>query len=242
MPTSSQTEHQAFDPNIDKTAIPLWNDAYVNGAENLWGDPPVPAAEAAARVFKENGAFTVLDMPCGDGRNLPALAEGGRILLGADTSANALDISEQVVTRAGVSQKTALLQLDAYAMKVPSGSLDGVFCWDLLGHLTEPVRALHELVRVLRPGGRLVANMWTMNDCQVNDPNIREVAPRTYIDHFGFYCEFYGRSDIDTLLDRAGLVAESVVLAQWSEPPHVGYRDYPHDHESWVITLTKTAS
>ena len=242
MSSARTPDIQTFDPDIDKTAIPMWNDAYVNGADNLWGDPPVPAAAEAARVFADNGAFTVLDMPCGDGRNLPALAQGGAVLLGADTSTNALGISEKVVTRAGVAQKTALIQLDAYDIAVPTGSIDGVFCWDLLGHLTEPVRAMHELVRILRPGGRLVANMWTMNDCQVTDPNIREVEPRKFIDHFGFYCEFYRREDIDALLKEAGLVAESVTLAQWSEPPHVGYRDYDHDHESWVMTLLKTSN
>ena len=64
----------------DDAAIPLWDGAYdttvIKDQGNLWGDPPVPHAETAARIFAENSAAVILDLPCGDGRNLPPLAQG----------------------------------------------------------------------------------------------------------------------------------------------------------------------
>jgi ubiquinone/menaquinone biosynthesis C-methylase UbiE len=230
-------------PSRDAAAIPLWNDAYdtsqVRGSGNLWGDPPVPHAERAARLFAANAASVVLDLPCGDGRNLPPLAMGAPILLAGDSSPNAMTIAERVTERASVRDKTVFVQVDAFATGLLDDSVDGVFCWDLLGHLTNPEDALRELYRITRPGGHIVANMWTMDDCQTSDPNIREIAPKEYVDHFDFYCRFYDRADLDALLDSVGMTAVSVEVQRWWEPPHAGYRDYEHEHESLVFTIKK---
>jgi ubiquinone/menaquinone biosynthesis C-methylase UbiE len=227
----------------DAAAIALWNGAYepsrLNGHSNLWGDPPVPYADTAAALFRQNAASVVLDLPCGDGRNLPPLATGAPILLAGDTSANAMAIARTVTGKAGVSQKVVFIEVDAFATGFLDGSIDGIFCWDLLGHLTDPEDALRELHRILSPGGSLVANMWTMNDCQVSDPNIREVGPKEYIDHFDFYCRFYDSDDLTALLSSVGLSAGSVEVASWWEPPHAGYRDYVHQHESLIFRVTK---
>jgi ubiquinone/menaquinone biosynthesis C-methylase UbiE len=230
----------------DAAAIPLWDGAYepgrLNGQPNLWGDPPVPYAEIAARLFAENGARVILDLPCGDGRNLPPLAAGAPILLAGDTSVNAMAIAEGVTRKAQVRHKVVFVAVDAFATGFLDDSIDGIFCWDLLGHLTDPQDALRELYRVLTPGGSLVANMWTMNDCQVSDPNIREIGAKEYVDHFDFYCRFYDQDDLSALLTSVRLSAASVEVASWWEPPHAGYREYVHQHESLIFRVTKSAS
>ena len=229
----------------DAAAIPLWDGAYepsrLNGHSNLWGDPPVPYAATAAALFKRNSASVVLDLPCGDGRNLPPLAAGAPIVMAGDTSTNAMAIARTVTRKAGVSGKVVFVEVDAFATGFLDGSIDGIFCWDLLGHLTDPEDALREFHRILAPGGSLIANMWTMNDCQVSDPHIREIAPKEYVDHFDFYCRFYDHDDLAGLLDSVGLRAESVEVASWWEPPHAGYRDYDHQHESLIFRITKAA-
>jgi ubiquinone/menaquinone biosynthesis C-methylase UbiE len=227
----------------DAAAVPLWDEAYgsahLKDHQNLWGDPPVPYAAAAAELFKQNNSRVVIDLPCGDGRNLAALADGTSILLGADTSGTAMAIAERVVAQAGVAAKTLFLRMDAFDTGLLDNSVDGIFCWDLLGHLRNVEDALKELYRVIRPGGIIVANMWTMNDCQTSDPDIREIAPKEYIDHFDFYCRFYDAEDLDALLKATGMRAESVVVSSWTEPAHADYRTYVHDHESLAFTIRK---
>jgi SAM-dependent methyltransferase len=229
----------------DAAAVPLWDEAYgpahLKDQGNLWGDPPVPYAATAAALFGANHSTVVIDLPCGDGRNLAALAGGTSILLGGDTSVRAMTIAEQVAARDGIGTKTVFMRMDAFDTGLLDNSVDGIFCWDLLGHLTNAGDALRELYRVIRPGGVIVANMWTMNDCQTSDPDIRQIAPKEYIDHFDFYCRFYDREDLDALLNAAGMSAESVEVSAWTEPAHADYRTYEHDHESLAFTIRKSA-
>lgn len=227
----------------DAAAVPRWDEAYgedhLKEQQNLWGDPPVPYAATAAELFRQNNSRVVVDLPCGDGRNLEPLAHGASVLLGGDTSLTAMAIAERVAARAGIDAKTIFVKMDAFGTGLLDNSVDGIFCWDLLGHLTNVTEALKELYRVLRPGGLMVANMWTMNDCQTSDPDIREIAPKEYIDHFGFYCRFYDTEDLTALLSAAGMRAESIVTKHWTEPPHADYRTYTHDHESLAFTIRK---
>ena len=232
-------------PARDVEAIGLWDNAYdpasLKDSDNLWGDPPVPYAATAADVFAQAGASVVVDLPCGDGRNLPPLSAGAPVVMGGDTSVNAMSIAARVCEKAGIRSKVVFTEMDAYKTGLLDNSVDGIFSWDLLGHLTDPLGALRELYRVTRPGGLIVANMWTMNDCQTSDPDIREIAPKEYIDHADFYCRFYDREDLDALLASVGMTAETVEVSRWWEPAHAEYRTYPHEHESLVFTIQKPA-
>lgn len=227
----------------DAAAIPLWDGAYdpsvLQGQGNLWGDPPVPHAAVAAALFKAANATVVLDLPCGDGRNLRPLAEGAPVILAGDTSPTAMAIAEKTATKAGIRDQVVFVETDAFHTGLLDDSTDGIFCWDLLGHLTDPAGALAEFWRILRPGGSIVTNQWTMNDCQTSDPLIKEIAPKEYIDHFGFYCRFYDRADVDELLAAVGIPLTACEIQSWWEPPHAGYRDYVHQHESLILTITK---
>jgi SAM-dependent methyltransferase len=230
----------------DEAAIGMWDGAYdasaLGGQSNLWGDPPVPYAKTAADLFAAAGAAVIMDLPCGDGRNLPPLAAGAPILLAGDTSPKAMTIARSVTERAGVRDRVVFGETDAYRTGLLDASIDGIFCWDLLGHLTEPAGALAEFYRILRPGGCLIANMWTMKDCQVADDRAKmtEIAPKTYLDHADFYCKFYDELDLAELLSSVGQQAERVETASWWEPPHPGYRDYVHQHESLIFRVRKS--
>jgi SAM-dependent methyltransferase len=227
----------------DAAAVPLWDDAYattdVQLQGNLWGDPPVPYAETAAALFARLSASVVRDLPCGDGRNLPVLATGAPIVVGGDTSPKGMGIAARVAAKAGVRDRVVFMTVDAFATGLLDDSVDGIFCWDLIGHLTDAGDALRELYRVTSPGGHIVANFWTMNDCQPSDPRIREIAPKEYIDHADFYCRFYDEADVEALLRSVELTATTIEVQSWWEPPHAGYRDYTHQHESLIVTIRK---
>jgi ubiquinone/menaquinone biosynthesis C-methylase UbiE len=100
----------------------------------------------------------VLEAGCGTGKDAVAL----RALVGPEGRVVGVDSSQvmvsQAVERAARAGSSVEFQLgDAQRLAFDDGTFDGVRSSRLLCHLDEPRRALTEMMRVLRPGGHLVA-------------------------------------------------------------------------------------
>ncbi|ALG14995.1 class I SAM-dependent methyltransferase [Kibdelosporangium phytohabitans] len=95
----------------------------------------------------------VLEVAVGTGLNLPLYPADVR-LTGIDLSAGMLDIAERRATDLG--RPVTLLHGDAHALPFDDGSFDTVVCTLGLCAIPDHVRAVGEMVRVLRSGGRLV--------------------------------------------------------------------------------------
>jgi ubiquinone/menaquinone biosynthesis C-methylase UbiE len=94
----------------------------------------------------------LLDVGCGTGhdtRALGAVAGRGGVAIGIDASAVMLKAAE---TRGG-----SYLQADARSLPFPDAAFDGTRIDRVLQHVAGPQQAVEELVRVTRPGGRVVA-------------------------------------------------------------------------------------
>jgi SAM-dependent methyltransferase len=219
----------------------LWNDSYrLTKDPNLWGDPPVPFTAYANELFCQNDAHFVLDLPCGDGRNLPPLAAGAPTVVGADSSRNAINVARGRVERAGI-RNVILMESDIFATGFANDMFDGVFCCDVLGHLTKPMAAIRELLRACRPSRFVVANIFAVGD-STRGQNMVQINPEEeYIFDDRFYFKFYEKSHVEALLAGVANDAEvhSIELVRWTEPPHEGYREYEHEHESWLFAIRK---
>src|SRR5690242_16171053 len=80
----------------NETSKELWNRSYqIKASSNLWGEAPVPWVPMSIERFKADDARIVLDLPCGDGRNVFHLAAALPFLVGADASQNALSIAKR---------------------------------------------------------------------------------------------------------------------------------------------------
>ncbi|MEU4541501.1 class I SAM-dependent methyltransferase [Streptosporangium sp. NPDC023825] len=218
-----------------------WDTSYVLWErKNLWGDPAVPFTADAVELFAADKALKVLDLPCGDGRNLPPLASAFTAVIGADSSKNALSLARSV-TRSQPLHNVILSVADVYATGFVDETFDGIFCCDLLGHLADPVGALRELLRICRDGHCLVANVFATGD-STRGLNMVLVGDEEYIFDERFYFRFYDRERVVRMLDE--VAAEVVWLKEvaWMEPPHEGYREYEHEHRSWLFALRKRAT
>ena len=107
-----------------------------------------------AAVEKEiSPSDEVLECACGTGLLTEVIAPRCRRLAATDFSANMLRRAEK---KCGRYRNTHFEQADITALRFPDGSFDLVVASNLIHLRDEPYRALRELDRVCRPGGRLI--------------------------------------------------------------------------------------
>ena len=104
----------------------------------------------------------VLDVACGTGLvTFPAASAVGPTgaVLATDLSEAMVSTLAQEAVRRGLTQ-VAAQRMDAEALDVADASFDAVLCALGLMYVPDPVQALREFRRALRPGGRMVAAVW----------------------------------------------------------------------------------
>ena len=100
----------------------------------------------------------VLDVGCGSGAVTRDIAKRvGRhgLAVGLDPSPELLAVAHELAHAAGVGDRMEFREGDAHQLPFPDGSFDAVLCVTVLSHVPRGEAAIPELVRVLRPGGRL---------------------------------------------------------------------------------------
>ena len=116
------------------------------------------AARSLVRLALQSGE-SVLDVGCGTGVFLPGLAAivgpEGRVV-GLDHSAAFLEDARKRLANASLSDRVELVEGDAHDLPFADATFDAAHCERVLMHLTDPARAIAEIQRVVRPGGRVV--------------------------------------------------------------------------------------
>jgi SAM-dependent methyltransferase len=84
--------------------------------------------------------------------------EAGRVLISVVVP-EMVEVAASRARRAGL-ENVATAVLDLEAIEVPDGAFDVVLCREGLMFAVDPARALAEIRRVLRPGGRLAFSTW----------------------------------------------------------------------------------
>ena len=95
-----------------------WEAAYAAHDESsLWQDDPSPVLSDVITTLAGRGTRTVVDIGCGDGRNLSALADAGFTCLGVDIAPRAL-----ARARRRLGARGFLLESDGGALRLTPGS------------------------------------------------------------------------------------------------------------------------
>jgi 2-polyprenyl-6-hydroxyphenyl methylase/3-demethylubiquinone-9 3-methyltransferase len=97
----------------------------------------------------------VLDAGCGTGVCSLALSERGREITALDLSAGSLRTARALAGGRGRAN-VRCLHASLLAQPFADATFDLAFSWGVIHHTPDPIRALDELVRTLRPGGTLV--------------------------------------------------------------------------------------
>ena len=101
------------------------------------------------------GGKLVLDAGCGDGTLARAAArEGASRVCGCDLDPRMVAKARMTAIRDGIPIDLSVARLQA--LPFPDNTFDVVTCITVLAFVPDAVRAVREMARVLRPGGRLV--------------------------------------------------------------------------------------
>jgi SAM-dependent methyltransferase len=148
----------------------------------------------------------VLDLGCGAGRHaFEAFRRGGRVVA-FDADAGELEAVGGMLAamreagQAPPGGSARVVRGDATAMPFADGAFDRVIAAEVLEHIPGDQRALHEIARVLRPGGVAAVTVpswlpericWSLSDDYHNVP--------------GGHVRIYTRPELEAKLRAAGL-------------------------------------
>jgi ubiquinone/menaquinone biosynthesis C-methylase UbiE len=112
--------------------------------------------EAVVLALTQNRPIeTLVDLGTGTGRMLEIFSPLAKNLIGLDMSHEMLAIARTTIEQRGIRNAQTRLA-DIYALPLKSESADLVLIHQVLHFLDDPMKALHEAKRILKPGGQLL--------------------------------------------------------------------------------------
>jgi len=159
-------------------------------------DPRIQHVQVLLKFFGDLTDKRVLDVGCGKGRFARVLSESN-----PRVAVSGLDISEAMLAcvPAGVGKVAALMTDLPFA----ASTFDGLYATESLEHAVEIERAVAEMCRVLKPGGRLV----------IIDKNA---------EHWGRFKtpaweRWFERRELEKLLERDCRKVHSEFISYWED-------------------------
>jgi SAM-dependent methyltransferase len=125
--------------------------AYVESASHARGED----LDRIVALATEHGGERIVDVGTGVGHTLRRVAPSFRNAVGVDATREMLEAGVGVLAAAGV-KNALLVQADATALPIASGSADVVTSRLAAHHFADAAGAFREIARILRPGGLFV--------------------------------------------------------------------------------------
>ena len=100
----------------------------------------------------------VLDIGCGSGvvtREIARRVGAGGGAVGVDTSPALLEVARDLADAAGLGDRVEFREGSALQLPFPDGTFDAAIAATVLSHVPGAERAIPEMARVVRPGGRV---------------------------------------------------------------------------------------
>lgn len=134
-------------------------------AQEHWNATPLYSTEGQryreypwlydAAEFRKHAGEKVLEVGCGTGTDLLQFAKHGSVATGVDITSSHVELA-----RARLANRAQVYMADMRRLPFIGNSFDYVYSHGVLHHSDEPTRAVREMLRVLRPGGRINVHVY----------------------------------------------------------------------------------
>lgn len=139
----------------------FFDEMSVGRDENLEGDPIMryEQEQRQKRVLSMLGSIretSVLDIGCGNARDLTELASVNRYVVGVDISKGMLRDGQRKVREIGLEDRVDLVLASATNLPFKSNSFQAGICSEVIEHIPDYGKAIDEAARVLEEKGVIV--------------------------------------------------------------------------------------
>jgi ubiquinone/menaquinone biosynthesis C-methylase UbiE len=151
-----------MDPRLQRRVQRYGWDRAAAAYEQGWRDQLEPAHSLMLEMAALRPGERVLDVACGTGlisfRAAEAVGEEGAVV-GTDISGEMVETARRGAA-ARACGNVSFERSDAQALPWPNATFDAALCGLGLMYVPDPLEALCEMRRLLRPGGRAAAAVW----------------------------------------------------------------------------------
>jgi len=163
----------------------------------------------------------LLDAGCGAGRHVcEAFRSAGVEVVGIDL--NWEDLCKTATTlylmdleQGGGVQRCLITRADVTCLPFRNGAFDAVICSEVLEHIPDNIQAVHELVRVLKPGGGLAVSV-----PRYLPERICWVLSKAYHHEPGGHIRIYKRRELRSLLEASGATCREITYKHGLHAPY----------------------
>ena len=180
LPTAGQVKRFWEEHPVAATLVPAkpGTPAFFDAYDRLRAQNESPAFAAAFHRYAHFPGARVLDVGCGNGHVLEQYARNGAVPVGVDLTRTALHLTRQWFRVRGLPPP-ALVEASAESLPFASDRFAAVSSMGVVHHTPDDARAIRELIRVLRPGGRLMVMVYHRNSAlyRISFPLVRRFSP-----------------------------------------------------------------
>jgi len=174
-----------------------WDEFYKNIRDSnplIW--PDVQVVRLLSKL-KLNDKVKVIDLGCGEGRNIRLLCEKGFDVTALDQSKHALNI---VKTLYHLDDKQIICDNISSGIKTLNDNYYSlVLCWGLMHYITDTALVLKEIKRILKKGSSAILSFSTTRDKRDTADEVK--------------C-YFSQENIEELLNGAGLKIDDIGLIE----------------------------
>ena len=160
----------------------------VSGNDHFIDKASLQIALEQLEKYLNHGLPVILDVGCSSGAMLRSMKERfpKATVIGSDC------IPEHLESLAGELTGTPILQFDVVKCPLPDASVDAVVMLNVLEHIENDTGAIHQVMRILKPGGILVLEVPA-------GPSLYDVY-----DKYLLHCRRYSLTGLRSLVNSAG--------------------------------------